>query len=787
MTRMLGSDALLRAWEDPHDVADIARPFRSGQLWTAARITGGVASSLGSYQRPVRYEADDILAAGGPGVGELEATYSDAGYGHILDGDTLFLWRMDEAPNSYRSTIINYGTLGSSLNAVAATVAKAADVTREGPLVSGAKTYARKFRGGDQTSHQAAHNATLLAATKNPGTYEFMVKIPDWGPAASFTSHTLFTFGTTGGNTTARVDLRVGGNAPELVGTISFVYFVTSVQQTYSQTSGTKRAVPGKWAYFAIVLHAATIDIYCDGVLVTSQALGAKTNMSNAAVTLGSNLNTNLWSGSYMKGLKLTATEKTAAQISTEWEYVQAHGEMSTTGTELVWWKMDETGDLIVDDGPYETHLAPATPALVSPAAPLIRGDGYSKLLNLDYLPAIFTHSKSPGDRGYALERLRQCLIAETGWTLECWYLLSAPLDDDRGLFCYGDTGNAAARNNFLTIDIMSNRTLRFWSEYGTDSDSIATSTALMPLGKHHLAIRRNANPGGGNHTVDLFVDGVLVETLLNVHPYENGDGDDQPLVIGYGAEEQGTLWYGQIDDMRFSKIPRTDDEIAISYWRGVGTVVAVEVVSPQIGSQLDPLDPVTFDVTSDAGLSLANVLATLYYGDGSSVVVWNGSAFAAGFEASSTTPITGGYRFELIADWAQTIARIDVSATDPIGESAAVSIGSWIVGGGTPQLTVLTTFSADFRTGRLQSWQGSLTDWPSGSEMAILVHYVERNEMYVARDAEGNWRWPFDLEPDNAVDLNADPVTVQLTPRGGWPPCDVEIQIAAAVMAEEV
>lgn len=104
----------------------------------------------------------------------------------------------------------------------------------------------------------------------------------------------------------------------------------------------------------------------------------------------------------------------------------------------------------------------------------------------------------------------------------------------------------------------------------------------------------------------------------------------------------------------------------------------------------------------------------------------------------------------------------------------------------GTPVLTVLTTFSASFKTARLTTWQGEIADFPDDAELVVLVKYSERNEMIVARDAEGVWHWPFDVEPENAADTAADPVTLQLFPRGGWPPCDVEIQCLAATLAEE-
>ena len=110
--------------------------------------------------------------------------------------------------------------------------------------------------------------------------------------------------------------------------------------------------------------------------------------------------------------------------------------------------------------------------------------------------------------------------------------------------------------------------------------------------------------------------------------------------------------------------------------------------------------------------------------------------------------------------------------------------LGSGAGGFDAPTLTVLTTFSASFKTARLQPWQGELASFPDGAQLVVLVKYSERNEMIVARDGEGVWHWPFDVEPDNAADTSSDPATLQLFPRGGWPPCDVEIQCLAAVMA---
>ncbi|HUS27618.1 MAG TPA: hypothetical protein VMZ53_03895 [Kofleriaceae bacterium] len=166
-----------------------------------------------------------------------------------------------------------------------------------------------------------------------------------------------------------------------------------------------------------------------------------------------------------------------------------------------------------------------------------------------------------------------------------------------------------------------------------------------------------------------------------------------------------------------------------------------------------------------------------------------NGSAWAA---PSGLLVLTEAGYADYVAALSETasVGWLAVKLTGACQEFAMrATVVDATTGGGSlsaPTLTVLTTFSASFAAARLTPWQATLDDFPVGAQAIILVHFVERNEMYVARDAEGVWRWPFDLEPDNAVDLNVDPVTVQLIPRGGWHPCDIEVQIAAAVMAEE-
>jgi len=96
--------------------------------------------------------------------------------------------------------------------------------------------------------------------------------------------------------------------------------------------------------------------------------------------------------------------------------------------------------------------------------------------------------------------------------------------------------------------------------------------------------------------------------------------------------------------------------------------------------------------------------------------------------------------------------------------------------------------FSAIFSVARLTPIEFDIEDISFGGEITISVRYENRNESYVARNAEGVWVWPFDIEPDNSIgDLESEPVHVTLLPRGGWPPTRIGLMVAVAKKAEGI
>lgn len=84
--------------------------------------------------------------------------------------------------------------------------------------------------------------------------------------------------------------------------------------------------------------------------------------------------------------------------------------------------------------------------------------------------------------------------------------------------------------------------------------------------------------------------------------------------------------------------------------------------------------------------------------------------------------------------------------------------------------------FSIDFRTAQFTPITFEVHD---AQVLTFAVAYANRNEVYVIRDVDGVFRWPFDVIGDNFITGAGAVVDVQLLPRGGWPPTVVRIQVA--------
>lgn len=382
--------------------------------------------------------------------------------------------------------------------------------------------------------------------------------------------------------------------------------------------------------------------------------------------------------------------------------------------------------------------------------------------------------------------------ILVDSWTFEAWMMIASlgrDFDSTQamGIFSHGVGLDEQQVNNYCALMCTVSRQFWFEMESGTGSISngvVATAADVFPIGRPvHVAVRKTMT--GATWTGALFLDGAKVAEETGLTNYDGGTTSSGSsacfFTLGKGAND--TLSFGHMifDDVRFSDIARTDEEIGGSYWRGIGTAVAVDVVSPPSGTTVAPLDSIVFDVTSDAGIAVASVSVTLFYVDGSSVAVWDGNTFATEFEASSSSPTTGGHRFTLVAGWSQTVARIEVSATDYAGTSDSTAIGSWLVEGAlnsaAPTITVLSPtpgiapgqpggFPSNPRLAAVTPVVVRISDLDPGVQYICLVIVVNGVEEVVYR--RGQFRGAYAAGSTQVV--SATEVTLTIVRAGGWP-----------------
>ena len=136
-------------------------------------------------------------------------------------------------------------------------------------------------------------------------------------------------------------------------------------------------------------------------------------------------------------------------------------------------------------------------------------------------------------------------------------------------------------------------------------------------------------------------------------------------------ATSSGELFTGEIPLPSFQSqsAPFTTGQLAVFGEASEIIPPALANISPADGSTLPQFGAVGFDITDASGIGFAVVF--VIYPDGSSEVVWDGSAFTTDYSTeSSCTVITGGnLRFSIkrFAGWAK-VPTIRIRAVDTKG-----------------------------------------------------------------------------------------------------------------------
>lgn len=614
-----------------------------------------------------------------------------AAQGHILDANTAALWRFNNTPKGTRRIIRDVGPGG--FHATAASLTLSALQRPFGPAGQAVRQSIGGAAFGDppQTNHVFTTNSTIVAALKTSYTVEFFV-MPN---ALSAGGRSICTLGASNA-LLLRVDLTSTGR-------LSIFWEVSGADQTMSWSTGSTM-VDNTWYHCAIVKDAGASQVrfYLNGVLEQTVAKAAEPNAAGVGGNFGCNVGVNLGLRACIKDFKVVAGVKSAPDIATDAALLGTTFELPIDAGTLFHFRCDDDADIAFD----ETGKLPlvAGRLLEEPRVshPLIADGGLGMQL-FDKEMGTLTIGDVTGGLGLGANVDAFRLILQSAFTFEAWIDLanmSQPTGSPpgmRGLWCFGDPGQAAADRNFLTVDILIDGRIQWWSEFGIDADSIVTSTQTVPAtGVFHLALRRNAT-SGGVHDVDMFINGVLVDTLVGIVPFAGGGNAAQRFFLGYGAAEDVNYFRGYVDDIRFSDIARSDAEILESYQRGIdftapSTAPTIAIISPDPNvNPGDPggfptdkeaamLTPIVLEITAPDGLTFASVVAR-YPGDPIEHVIYRRGAFRGEFAPNGVEMVAGStYTLTClpVQGWPLSVALQDIIFdVDAIGGGAISDIGA--------------------------------------------------------------------------------------------------------------
>lgn len=162
-------------------------------------------------------------------------------------------------------------------------------------------------------------------------------------------------------------------------------------------------------------------------------------------------------------------------------------------------------------------------------------------------------------------------------WTAEFWVL--TPFGAGGVVVSYGGAAELAADNILLEVGVNNANKPFFRWEHSAGTDVTQTATNALP-GSCHVAFRKRLV--SGTYTVDLFVNGALVQSWSGLT--NASDGGSGSWTVNDSAEG-GSKYNGIIDELRISKVARTNFEIQTSYLRSKGWIHA-DATDPFPGSE---------------------------------------------------------------------------------------------------------------------------------------------------------------------------------------------------------
>lgn len=227
----------------------------------------------------------------------------------------------------------------------------------------------------------------------------------------------------------------------------------------------------------------------------------------------------------------------------------------------LALWRLDEASGTAVSDA-TSTYPLTANGAVPVDAVAISAQGKINNCRDFDVVGAYLTGAGS----GAAVT----ALLDE--WTLELWFKRTTVAAGQ--FISYGGATEVAADNLLMNVGIDGSGRV-FWKwETGAGIDVTQTmTTALTGLAAYregffnHLAVRKQYN--GSNYDVSVFINGILYQTWTG--QANASDGASGVWYVARNPEVVGSYFPGRLDDIRVSKVARTDAEILANFHQGWG------------------------------------------------------------------------------------------------------------------------------------------------------------------------------------------------------------------------
>lgn len=514
-------------------------------------------------------------------------------FGHQLDDDTLALYKFGEIEQG-----VYTGTVRDETGLLPLTIVGDPQITNSTPGLDYV-TFARWFDGSNDYLSSGgpipeALRTPMVEGTSQPHTWEVLFRFDLLAFSGTRTIATI------SGTSESAADDFLGRVVVTGGGEIECFWERSGFNQQ-ATTSGAG-IVPGQWHVVHVTREDRvgeestkwTTSIYVDGVLINtfdtdgshSQGTGLKPNTTsgtNARLGVGANAatGTNDFFGA-IGHVRIVSSLMSPAQISSAATALLDTGEVSDGLTAYVHYKLNEQPDLI-DEGPWGFHMETAWP--------LNRIVQYNEPKALRPVDLVGT-----GGRGRAANNQSSILAHRMGeaafnslngrtflqyfnddfgvpeYTVAGWFTYSAT-NDATTLFLssFGGSGESLATNFLYQIGITTQPVWNdsFFAERGSGVNITPTPGPAPILnvnepgenfGRIHWAFRMREDPGNaGEALVEHFINGQLVST--------RSIGTDLPQG-GTSATLRLGPWIGWIQDLKISRIARTDAEILSDYER---------------------------------------------------------------------------------------------------------------------------------------------------------------------------------------------------------------------------